>query len=614
MTAKDVSRRGALGLGLGVAVAIGGGELPAMADSRSRHRDGAPVSMALHVHSCFSEGGSWAAGGGGASMMAQLDQAVKSGVDVIWWTDHDWRMEAYGYYEGIAFDGTNEQGKLAWEVQNSGSVTGAAHEFVDEPHSPGEPGKALRVAGTGPSSDWGVSYLWAHAGNSFYSTNVSDTTLEIDVLGEQVGPDAELVVQVETSNRPATTGRPAGLYVLEYRVGKTPGRRLETPLTGVVTVAATSDWQTLRMVPLDDIKAFWPDLVAEDSGLARLRFGVRARGNTTAQGVFDHLRITRTRDQVRWATKTQGDLMRRLRKLYPTVTQLQSAEVSMVRHLNVFMEDFELYPYPPQGKAPSLDNSVEGIEKVVRWYHHRGALVQYNHPPTTPDAVSELVATRALGTDMMEIGDAGGDFTVIHDRTNLYDVAARNAIFLTATSQIDDHAGKDWLGQSHLYVTSTWAPSRTAADLIESMASGQVWWQHQRLWPTAQLDLAVGGQRAMGRVIKTSADSVPVDILVKNLPADATVQVVVGVCDRKGDTTPSIVKHSHPASTFTHGSMPFQLQRNGGSYVRVEVYDSTGVLLGFGNPLWVLPTHADVDIPKSRRLAVNTHHWGGGHH
>jgi hypothetical protein len=597
-----------------VAVSIGGAELPAMADSGSRHRDCEPVSMGLHVHSSFSEGGSWADGGGGASMMAQLDQAVKSGVDVIWWTDHDWRMEAYGYYEGIAFDGTNEQGKLAWEVQNSGAVTGAAHEFVDEPHSPGEPGKALRVAATGPSSDWGVSYLWAHGGNSFYSTNVSDTTLEVDVLAEQVGPDAELVVQVETSYRPATAGRPAGLYILEYRVGNTPSRRLETPLTGVVTVAASSDWQTLRMVPLDDIAAFWPDLVAEDSGLARLRFGVRARGNAAAQGVFDHLRIIRTRDQVRWATRTQGELMRRLRKLYPTVTQLQSTEVSMVRHLNVFMTDFELYPYPSRGKAPTLDDSVEGIEKVVRWYHDRDALVQYNHPETSPEAISELVATRALGTDMMEIGDAGGGFTVIRDRIAMYDVAARNAIFLTATSQIDDHAGRDWLGQSHLYVTSTWAPSRSAADLIEAMASGQVWWQHQRLWPTAQLDLAVGGKRAMGRVIKTSADSVPVDVVVKNLPADGTVKVVVGVCDRKGDTTPSIVNHSYPASAFTHGSMRFELLRNGGSYLRVEVYDSAGVLLGFGNPLWVLPTEANVDIPKSRRLAVHAGHGGGGGH
>ncbi|MCW2904148.1 MAG: hypothetical protein JWO67_6413 [Streptosporangiaceae bacterium] len=111
MAAKDVSRRGVLGagLGLGIVAAVGGTELRSAAATGSARRPATyePVSMAMHTHSCFSEGGSWAAGGGGASMMAQLEQASENNIDVIWWTDHDWRMEAYGYYDGITFDGTD---------------------------------------------------------------------------------------------------------------------------------------------------------------------------------------------------------------------------------------------------------------------------------------------------------------------------------------------------------------------------------------------------------------------------------------------------------------------------------------------------------------------------
>lgn len=605
MTANEVPRRRVLGVGLGVGIAAAVGAAKPLAavakESAPRRLGCVPVSMSMHTHSCFSEGGSFAAGGGGASMMAQLDQAVKSDVDVIWWTDHDWRMEAYGYYENIAFDGTNEDGGLVWTVQNSGTVTGAQHAFIDDPHSPNEPGKAMRVAATGPNAAWGVSYLWADAGNSFYSTNISDTRLEIDLLGERIGPDAELVVQVETSFRPATAGRPAGVYVLEYRLGSETSRGLETPLTGVVTTASTGEWQTLRMNLLDDVKAFWPDLIAEDSGLARLRFGARARNNATAQGVFDHLLINRTRDPLVWPVKLQGDLMRRLARHYPTVKQLQSTEVSMVRHLNVYMENFELYPYPPRGKAPSLDNTVKGIETVVQWYHDRGALVQYNHLPINH---AEVVATRALETDMMEVADAGGDFTVTNDRLGQYDVAARNAIFLTATSQIDDHAGRNWLGQSHLFVTSAWANSTSAGNLLLAMKSGQLWFQHQRLWPTGQIDITVGHKRAMGRVIQTDVDSIPVDIFVGNLPDDATVQVVVGVCDRKGDTTPAITKNPFPASAFPGGTMRYNLERQDGRYIRVEVYDSSGVLLGAGNPMWLLPAGEDVEIPNARRLVL----------
>ncbi|MFD2081593.1 CehA/McbA family metallohydrolase domain-containing protein [Actinopolymorpha cephalotaxi] len=591
-----------MGLGLGVTAAVGSATTPAAFadDAATGAVSGRPVSMVLHTHSCFSEGGSWAAGGGGASMMAQLEQAVRNDIDVVWWTDHDWRMEAYGYYDGIAFDGTDEDGGLQWFVQNDGAVADAQHAFVADPHSPNEPGKALRVTASGPEAGWGESLLWAKAGNSFYSTNVSDTTLTVDVLGERIGPDAELVVQLETSYRPAMAGRPAGVYVLEYRLAAMAGRRLADPLTGVVAVASDGGWQRLTMRPVDDIRAFWPDLVAEDSGLARLRFGVRARNGATATGVFDHLRIDRTRDPLRWHVRTQRDLMRQLRSRYPGVTQLLSAEVSMVRHMNVFMEDFELYPYPPRGKAPVLDNSVEAAEAMVRWYHERGALVQYNHPPINP---GELVASRALGADLIEIANADGDFTLIHDRIDQYDVAARNAIFLTATSQVDDHAGRNWQGKSHLYTTAVWAESRDARDLIAALAAGQAWWYHQRLWPTGRLDLTVSGRRAMGRVVRTTASSVPVDVRAENLPQDGTVQVVVGECDRSGQTIPSVTRHAYPASAFASGPVTFRLGRNNGRYLRVEVRDAAGILLGFGNPVWLLSPRDDVEVPRARRLS-----------
>ncbi|HEV7710923.1 MAG TPA: hypothetical protein VGP16_22225 [Asanoa sp.] len=602
MAERDITRRAVLGvgLGIGVAAAVGGlGTTPAVAAGRGRERLGRiPVSMSTHTHSSFSEGGSYADGGGGASMLSQLEQAKLTGTDVIWWTDHDWRMEAFGYYDTIRFDGTDESQQLAWFAQNEGPITGAGHAFVDEPHSPGETGKAMRVTGTGTSAtDWGGAWMWGDGGNSFYTSNLSDTTLALDVLAERTGPDAELVFQIETSYRPAIAGRPAGVYVLEYRVGGRASRSVEG-LTGVVAVRATGKWQTLKIRPLDDIHRFWPDVVAEDSALARLRFGVRARNNATGQGVFDHLRIKRTRDQVRWAVRKQRALMKRLGKRYPEITQLLGAEVSMVRHMNVFMEDFELFAYPDRGKAPVLDNSVAAAQEMVRWYHERGALVQYNHPPLN---AAELVASRALGCDLMETVDTRGDLTVANNRFNLFDVAARNAIFLTATSQNDDHAGRDWAGKLFLH-TSVWSKSRKAKDLIAAMAAGQVFLNHQLLWPSGSLDLTVDGRRTMGQVIKTDAAFLPVEIFAENLPADATVVVVVGVCDRSGATTRSIERHSFPASAFADELLPFRLDRAGGRYLRVEVFAADGIPLGFSNPMWLLPDTDEIKVPKARRL------------
>ncbi len=603
---EPLTRRRVLGvgLGLGAGVVLPGATAAAVpqaftqagASARDRCR---AVSMVTHLHSSFSEGGSYAGGGGGGSMMAQLDQAVRNDVDVVWWTDHDWRMTAYGYYEGIGFDGTREGQDLTWTQQRTGNVADVHHEFVTEPRSPEEDGGALRVAATGPSAEWGASLMWGKGGNSFYTTNLSDTVLTIDVLAENVGADAEVVVEVGTSYRPATAGRPAGEYRLQYRVGTAAARSLAEPLLGVVTVAATGGWQTLTLPLLDDVRRFWPDLVAEDSALARLRFGVVARNGARGQGVFDRLRFERdTRDVLVEPVRLQQDLARRLGADYPGVAQHFGTEVSMVRHLNAFMADLELYEYAPQDGPPRKDGSVEAAKELVRWYHDRGAVVQYNHPPIDP---AEMVATRGLGADLVELAESGNEPEVFRQRMEQFDVAARHAIFLTGTSQQDDHVGQSWLGFAQFFLTSVWAASTSADDLLAAMASGQVWGHDLARWPSGTLDLEVEGRRAMGKVLRTSAARHRVAVTATDLPEGAVVDVVVGVCDLQG-LTPSVQRSAYPASDFAAGPVGVLLDRGVGSYLQVEVHDADGLLLGFGNPFWMLPAGSSVEVPEGRVL------------
>ncbi|TCC44916.1 hypothetical protein E0H75_30795 [Kribbella capetownensis] len=62
-------------------------------------------------------------------------------------------------------------------------------------------------------------------------------------------------------------------------------------------------------------------------------------------------------------------------------------------------------------------------------------------------------------------------------------------------------------------------------------------------------------------------------------------------------------KHAVPADAFSHGSTTFTLERGLGSYLRLEVYDATNTLIGFGNPLWLLSPHDKLNIPHARRLS-----------
>ena len=155
--------------------------------------------------------------------------------------------------------------------RTDGTVTGATYAFVSEPRSrsrarQGAPGHGRwdrSPRGLRPTSS-------AKAGNALLLDEHLRHHRSVSTCSrKRSATDAGSVVQVETSYRPATGGRPAGVYTLDYRVGSEPGRRLDGPLVGVVEVAPEDGWQTLTLRMIDDVRAFWPDLVAEDSGLAQ---------------------------------------------------------------------------------------------------------------------------------------------------------------------------------------------------------------------------------------------------------------------------------------------------------------------------------------------------------
>lgn len=92
----------------------------------------------------------------------------------------------------------------------------------------------------------------------------------------------------------------------------------------------------------------------------------------------------------------------------------------------------------------------------------------------------------------------------------------------------------------------------------------------------------------MGKVLRTQAARHRVAVTATDLPDGAVVHVVTGVCDLQG-LTPSVRRRKYPASEFARGPVGVMLDRDVGSYLRVEVHDGDGRLIGFGNPFWMLP-------------------------
>ena len=145
----------------------------------------------------------------------------------MWWTDHDFRHQALGYREEIGFDAKVEPGVPGWEWtyrQEGVGPTEPSTDFVDDPRSADEAGKAMRVAATGEKRGWSYVLREATAYNYTYTRTLAGTAVGLDVLLEQSGADALAVIRVQSSYLPASGGRGAGYYTVEYRLGGTEGR------------------------------------------------------------------------------------------------------------------------------------------------------------------------------------------------------------------------------------------------------------------------------------------------------------------------------------------------------------------------------------------------------
>ena len=255
LSRRALLRAAAVG-GLGVPLLSGCTSTGAGGGSGRAARD--PVSVAMHLHSSFSEGT--------ASMATHLDQARRLGVDVLFWTDHDFRVSAQGYRRrlGLAAPTDTEHGveldlAAAGRGRRTGEVAYGGGAGADRP-------RRRRVR------------LDADAWNSTYCGSLADTALASSCGPGRAGSRG---AAVDLSYQPASGGRPPRRLPASTRPARRPPGDAGGPpaRTAWSTYPSPAGWSTVDIRPVDDIRALWPDLVAEDNSLFRLRVGVLGTGS-----------------------------------------------------------------------------------------------------------------------------------------------------------------------------------------------------------------------------------------------------------------------------------------------------------------------------------------------
>jgi hypothetical protein len=583
-------------------------------------------SNAMHIHSSFSEQD--------ASMDAQLYQAARNSVDVLWWTDHDERMTAVGYPTQFHFTSFSEasgpgRGPWRWVPQKSGPLSSWHGGIVASPSSPNDPvsGGSLQLsakaAGTAPAS-YGY-YIDSSPVFYDYRASLSGQSITIDVMAPHGWTHGYMELLVISSVRKGPTTN----YSMSYRFlpGKAGGKRelSASGTRGIVKIPVVMDGQTWTRVtvkPCDDVAALWPSVNAHDFGCYELHLNAVSSGDAV-RGYFDYLRFSRASGGELF--NVQHQIGAALGPSYPSVTQQYGLEISWISpHINWFGPDVQVLDY--SGMGPKAWVSWLAQTAVPR-IHSAGGLASYNHAFGTmiqalkpPLQQAQLIASTAasllpssghpavLGCDILEVGynlRAGMPLSAF---TALWDIFSRNAVFLTGSGVSDDHRGRDWLtanhGSGNNWVTTTWAASTQQADLISALTAGRVYCGSLAAPPVA-LDMLVDRQVPMGAVSVSSRTSRSLTLTAAGLPPGWTVALYQGDVDYAGRS--HLVSNAHQVGSFGPG----QLDRNGqatvtvdtsaSSYLRTKVVSPGGDTRALSNPVWLLNARPPSGIPGPRQ-------------
>jgi len=555
-------------------------------------------------------------------MEGHLQQAQLNGVDVIWWTDHDHRMQSGGYRKTVHFTSlTAEQPARGegspwhWVEARTGRLSAqSTGGIVDSPASPLDPVTAgslfvqAQSTGTSPAA---LRYSAdSHPSGWNYQGSLLGQTLSLEVLPTAVSATAYLEVTVESAAHPAVNGRPAGTYRLAYRFGGAPPGRTTNGLLGIVTLpAAVGSWNSVVLRPDQDITALWPDMDNRDFGLFKLTLGAVSRG-AYAAGYFDYLRFAHSSGDVQ--LRAQRDLQAVYAPRYPGVAQHQGLEVSAQNpHVNWFGGNVTL----PGASAGQYSAWLQNT--VIPHIHATGGLASYNHPygasgglglssaaqdRLLADTAAQLLANRALGADILEVGYQGRGGCDLAHHIALWDVLSRNAVFLTANGVSDDHFGTHWATLGNDWVTSTWAADKAESSLLSGLVAGRAWTASLKNY-RGSLDLLADGDCPMGSVSVSSVGSRQVTVTATDLPAGAALEIVQGPVDYAGTQNlhpGTSVLATRSSSDLAGGTGTVSVDTRASSYVRTQVRTAAGDVVALSNPVWLLRDAPAGGIPTPR--------------
>ncbi len=557
-------------------------------------------SAQLHLHGSFSEGR--------ASIDSHAHEASELGVDVLWWSDHDFRIRGYQAVTRFGFEDwqepsdVGEDWRARWRrglntkklVRPRDREFGSA-ELVATRARSGRHGLLLRGRNDGP--DWGAYRMQFTSSATAHQVSLSALpTVRLAVRPEGLGPDARAFVHVLLSEHAPHGELGIEQYALRYELGG-PGTPNGDPATATVALPhRAGEWNQLALDLVADVRAAFDHFEAEDNVLWRLSFGVETRAGAQAEVSFDDLVVTTVVPPAERYAR-QRALLDEVGARYPDLVQLQGVEIShTAHHLNEFSVGTELLDYAAfeervQGTGYEADQAFQELvtEHAFATAHAKGGLISYNHmfgvtqagsasPSNRRRVLRELQENRALGADLLEVGyrDRGG--ASLADHLWVWDQLALAGVRLVGTGVSDSHGSPigRWRGTANNFLSWIHADAPTKEALIEGLRRGRVFFGDIEQFD-GTLDLFTPEGWRMGDEVFTDRLEVELGVRLTGLRGRATLVVL-----RDGERVWSRPLKRGDVQLVA----PVTLPAGSDSSVRVELRSPDRDTFLLSNPIW----------------------------
>lgn len=382
--------------------------------------------MHMHMHAACDYG---------ASMALDMYNAQVLGMKYIWFTDHDTRM---GTMKN-AIGGFNFDVPELVKIDEAGRYHGFKVINDTTQYSIDTASETMTL-----KSKAGVDGEWQSAGIYFASSGTRHTkslaaevTLNIRLQDYDIDENSRIIFAIKLSQRPPELKNAYLLYVL----GSTDG--LETPYTQVISLEKEKDIITMPIS--SDVSE---EIGGKDNAFDTIYIVLQSRNGVEVSATLSEFKILveKKYEDVHLALK---EVAKKVGEKYG-VTPFVSFEVSGAgEHKNCFTSSVPVIDYQKYNYKVTRREAINHVKE------HKGVFA-INHPfssyPLKRKALSEsyrmdiltkklceLIATKAYGAQLIEVGFPEGRSFPLEDYLLLWDLLSKAGLFLTGYGCNDCH-------------------------------------------------------------------------------------------------------------------------------------------------------------------------------